>query len=95
MPTEPPDVVFISFEEPNADENFARLLTFAPHAKRVHHVEGEYNAYMAALRIASTPYFFTVDGDSWILDGFRFVRPQIPTRMKNYIWRSLDRKSVV
>lgn len=84
-----PDVVFISFEEPNAEENFARLLAFAPHAKRVHHVEGEYNAYMAVLREASTPRFFTVDGDSWILDGFKFDAPKAnPHPEQNYMWKS-------
>lgn len=90
MPVEPaPDVVFISFEEPNAEENFARLLTFAPHAKRVHHVEGEYNAYMAALKTAATKRFFLVDGDSWILDGFAFVPPPGPAHPRqNHMWKS-------
>jgi hypothetical protein len=89
MQEDRPDVVFISFEEPNADENFARLLAFAPHAKRVHHVEGEYEAHMAALRLASTPRFFIVDGDSWILDGFAFVAPEASQRPhRNYMWKS-------
>ena len=87
-----PDVVFVSYEEPNAEENFARLLAFAPHAKRVHHVDGIFNAYSAALALVVTPYFFLVDGDSWILDGFAFTAPIDPSRAEIWMW--LAKKAV-
>ena len=83
-----PDVVFISYEEPNADENFARLLKFAPHAKRVHHVEGVYNAWTQAAGLCETPFFFLVEGDNWILDGFEFREPQPPQERGIFMWRS-------
>jgi hypothetical protein len=83
-----PDVVFLSYEEPNADANFARLLEFAPRAKRVHHVEGIFNAYQAALALAATPYFFIVDGDSWILDGFEFAAPANVSGAAIWMWLS-------
>jgi hypothetical protein len=83
-----PDVIFISFEEPDADANFARLLKFAPHARRVHHVAGIFNAYRAALALVSTPYFFVVDGDNWILDGFRFVAPPETEQADIWMWRA-------
>src|SRR5579864_4552845 len=82
------DVVFLSYEEPDADANFARLLEFAPHAKRVHHIEGIFNAYQAMLALATTPYFFIVDGDSWILDGFDFAAPANVSDAAIWMWLS-------
>lgn len=84
-----PDVVFVSYDEPNAEENFARLRAFAPDAKRVHGVEGIYNAHVAAANLATTPRFFLVDGDNWILDGFAFRPPEPPLPLVDiYLWRS-------
>jgi hypothetical protein len=82
------DVVFISYEEPNADENFARLRTLAPHAKRVHHIEGVYNAWTRAAALAETPRFFLVEGDNWILDGFKFREPERPVKADIVMWRA-------
>jgi hypothetical protein len=83
-----PDVVFISYEEPNAEENFARLLQFAPHAKRVHHIEGVYNAWTTAAKLAETSHFFLVEADNWILDGFEFRAPEDPLTGDIYMWRA-------
>lgn len=84
-----PDVIFVSYDEPNADENFARLLTFAPHAKRLHGVKGIYNAYQAAADMSEAPYFYMVDGDSWVLDGMTFgMAGQVPAEI--YTWRSVN-----
>jgi len=80
-------VIFISYDEPNADQNFARLLGFAPTAKRVHGVHGIVNAHHKAAQIADSDYFFVVDGDNWISDGFRFDRPEIELSGK-YLWPS-------
>jgi len=82
------DVVFLSYQEPNAEENFARLRFFAPHAKRVRDIEGIYNAYQEAARIAETPSFFLVDGDNWIVDGFDFLLPRNVKSADIYFWRA-------
>ncbi|MEN6543453.1 hypothetical protein [Parvibaculum sp.] len=71
-----PDIIFVSFDEPNADEHFERLKSFAPSAKRLHGVRGIYAAYQAVADLAATPYFYMVDADSWILDGFSFAIPE-------------------
>ena len=42
------DFVFISYREPNADENYADLLNIVPWAKRVHGIKGFDNAHKAA-----------------------------------------------
>src|SRR4051794_26982122 len=79
------DVIFVSYDEPNADQNFARLLQFAPNAKRVHGVKGVVNALHQAARISASEYFFVVDGDNWVLDQFRFEAPE-PDLSGKYLW---------
>jgi len=60
------DFVFISYREPNADENYADLLNIVPWAKRVHGVKGFDNAHKAAAEQAETDFFISVDGDNRI-----------------------------
>ena len=79
------DVIFVSYDEPNGDQNFERLLEFAPDAKRVHGVKGVMNAHHKAAHLANSDYFFVVDGDNWILDGFRFDAPEAELSGK-YLW---------
>ena len=62
------DIVFISFDEPNADENYADLLDKAPWAKRSHGVFGSDAAHKAAADLAETDRFITIDADN-IVDG--------------------------
>jgi hypothetical protein len=66
------DIVFISYNEPNADENFAKLIDRFPRAKRVHGVKGIHQAHIAAAKLATTPMFWVVDGDAIIEDDFQF-----------------------
>jgi hypothetical protein len=60
------DFVFISYREPNADENYADLLNTVPWAKRVHGVKGFDTAHKAAAERAETEFFISVDGDNRI-----------------------------
>ena len=68
------DVVFISYDEPNADENWEQLLEVAPHAIRVHGVKGIPNAHIEAAGQVSTSHFFTVDGDNVIDEDFNWEK---------------------
>lgn len=60
------DVVYISYDEPNAEKNYADLLTKIPWALRVHGVKGSDSAHKAAARLCSTDRFITIDGDNII-----------------------------
>src|SRR5688572_9334544 len=82
------DVIFRSSDEPNAEENWQRLLFFFPQAKRVSGLKGTCNAYRRCADIAEHERFYVVEGDSWILDGFRFRRlpPDLPERV--FTWRA-------
>jgi hypothetical protein len=91
------DVFFISYGEPNADQNFARLLVHAPSAKRVNGVAGIFNAHVAAATLSVTPNFYVVDADAEIETGFDFsFTPSVDTMLWNdipetecvFVWRS-------
>lgn len=58
------DVVFLSYDEPNAEKNYADLCSKVPWAKRVHGVKGSDAAHKACAAISDTEYFVTVDADN-------------------------------
>ena len=64
------DIVFISYDEPNADENYADLLEKCPWAKRSHGVYGSDAAHKAAAEMAETDRFITVDADNIVHADF-------------------------
>jgi hypothetical protein len=66
------DIIFLSYDEANAEVNWNKLKSRFPRAKRVHRVEGIYNAHKTASDLSATGNFFVVDGDSEILDTFDF-----------------------
>jgi len=64
------DFVFLSFDEPNADKNFADLKKKVPWAKRVHGVAGFDSAHKKAGEISESQRFITVDADTQIDEEF-------------------------
>ena len=64
------DIVFLSYDEPNADVHYADLLTKAPWAKRVHGVKGSDAAHKAAANLSDTEWFITVDADNIVHTEF-------------------------
>lgn len=60
------DIVFLSYDEPNAEKNYADLCTKVPWAKRVHGVKGSDAAHKACAALSETEYFVTVDADNII-----------------------------
>ena len=64
------DIVYLSYDEPNAEENYADLLKKAPWAKRVHGVEGSDAAHKACARLSETERVIVVDGDNRIRPEF-------------------------
>lgn len=72
------DIIYLSYDEPNAEKNYADLLTKAPWAKRVHGVEGSDAAHKACAELSETERFITVDGDNIIRPNFLEQEIQIP-----------------
>ena len=68
----PYNVVFISYNESNADKNYERLLEKCPRAKRVHGIKGIHNAHIKAATMCDTDMIWIVDGDAVIEDDFDF-----------------------
>jgi hypothetical protein len=68
----PYDLVFISYQEPNADENYNRLLKKFPSVKRIHGVKGIHQAHIAAAKLCNTDMFWIIDGDAVLADNFNF-----------------------
>jgi hypothetical protein len=64
------DCIFISYDEPNAELNYARLLQEAPWAKRVHGVKGSDACHKAAANLSETEWFVTVDADNIVNPKF-------------------------
>jgi hypothetical protein len=83
------DVIFISYYEPNAEENWQRVLEKAPWAKRVDNVPGIFEAHKAAAELAETDMFYVVDGDAYLTDQWQFnYQPGLFDRDCLYIWSS-------
>jgi hypothetical protein len=95
----PHDVVFISYNESNADENYEKLKLKRSDAKRVHGVKGIHSAHIAAAKLATTEMFWVVDADANILKKFNFEFEYIPHYNQNerkivyntvHVWRSVN-----
>lgn len=66
------DIVFISYQEPNADDNFYKLKERFPSVQRIHGVKGIHQAHIEAAKKCLTKMFWVVDGDAVIQDDFDF-----------------------
>ena len=64
------DIIYLSYDEPNAEKNYADLCSKVPWAKRVHGVEGSDAAHKACAELSETDRFITVDGDNIINERF-------------------------
>jgi len=67
------DIIYLSYDEPNAEKNYADLCRKIPWAKRVHGVKGSDSAHKACARLSETDRFVTVDGDN-IVDSKFFTQ---------------------
>ena len=64
------DIVFISYDEPNADDNYAHLLEICPWAMRSHGVWGSDAAHKAAAAMCESERFITIDADNLVRPEF-------------------------
>jgi len=74
----PFDIIFISYNEKNADENYENLKSKFPRSKRVHGVKGIQNAHIEAAKLSETDSFWVVDADAIIEEDFDFTIDYIP-----------------
>jgi hypothetical protein len=79
------DFVYISFKEPNKEQNWADLKNKVPWAKRVDGVVGFDSAHKAAADVSETDFFISVDGDNIIDEKFL---------LETLDWSKTDKKAV-
>lgn len=83
------DIFFISYNEPNADQNYALLKQRFPLTQRVHGIKGIQLAHIRAATLSLTKMFWVVDGDAVIKDDFQFDY-EVPDKDMDavHVWRS-------
>ena len=64
------DVIYLSYDEPNAEKNYADLVSKCPWAEHVKGVKGSDSAHKAAAERSTTDRFITVDADNIINADF-------------------------
>jgi hypothetical protein len=91
MVQKPQDIVFISYDEENAEDNWKKLRSICPRAKRVHGVVGLVAALKAAADKSLTPYFYAVFGKTEVVTDFNFnFCPDYLRRPANYVFQSYN-----
>jgi hypothetical protein len=64
------DIIFLSYDEPNAEKNYSDLLSKFPWAKRIHGVEGSDSAHKACAELAKTERVTIIDADNIVDSKF-------------------------
>lgn len=87
------DIIFLSYQEPNKEENWEALLAEYPWAMRVDGVKGIFEAHKAAAELSDTKYFFVVDADNIVNPDFEFDHQwdeydRVDDRVA--VWRSVN-----
>ncbi|MEM6659671.1 MAG: hypothetical protein AAF625_16415 [Pseudomonadota bacterium] len=89
------DVVFLSFDEPNADDHFERISAVIPRTLRVHGVKGFDAAHRRAGAVASSAHVITIDADNVLLDpDFLSARFDIAPRDRARVFSFSARNAV-
>jgi hypothetical protein len=64
------DCVYLSYDEPNKEENWVKIKNMVPWAQRVDGVKGSDAAHKAAANLSVTDRFILIDGDNIPDDNF-------------------------
>ena len=81
------DVIFISYDEPDADTNWEILKNRCPRAQRVHGVAGMEKALEAAADLSITPWYYAVFAKTRLEPTFNFLFvPDCMQQPKHYIF---------
>lgn len=69
------DIFFISYREANCEQNWQRLKQRHPHAKRIHGITGIDRIHLICNQLATTQFFWTVDGDNLVVENLEYNEP--------------------
>jgi hypothetical protein len=83
------DIIFISYNEVEADKNWKHLTDTYFWAQRVHGVKGIHQAHIHAAKQANTDMFWIVDADALLMDDFDFsYEPDKDNLNTVHVWRA-------
>lgn len=83
------DIIFLSYNEEDADMHFNSLKNRFPRIRRVNKVKGILEAHKAAARLALSDMFYVVDADAVVLPTFVFdYQPHSMERDIVHVWHS-------
>ena len=83
------DIVFISYDEINADENWDKLRKRFPNAQRLHGIEGMENALIRGAETSRTPWYYAVFAKTELHPDFEFdFVPDYLQQPKHYIFHA-------
>ncbi len=85
------DIIFISYDEPEADRNWQILHDKFPKSKRVHGIAGMENALEAAANVSDTPWYWAVFAKTELAPDFDFsYMPDYLQQPKHYIFNCFN-----
>ena len=83
------DIIFMSYEEPNADKHWDIVKKKFPWARRSHGVLGLPYAHQACANMARTEMYYVIEGDNLISDDFDpSFKPDKYSKDAVYVWRA-------
>jgi hypothetical protein len=83
------DVFFISFNESNQEKNWQRVQELHPTAIRLHGIKGIDRVHLLCNNLSSTEWFWTVDGDNWLLGNLTHQELD-KTEIDLFMYHALD-----
>jgi hypothetical protein len=84
------DCIFISYDEPNAEANWADLRSKCMWAERVHGVKGSDECHKAAANLSTTDWFITVDADNIVDPKFFDQTISVPAGARAFSWPGVN-----
>ena len=83
------DIIFISYDESNADTNWALMSSKFPQASRLHGVKGMENALLKAAEMSRTDWYYAVFAKTELHPDFNFsFSPDLFQQPKHYIFHA-------
>jgi hypothetical protein len=81
------DCIFLTYDEPNKEENWIKIQNMVPWAKRVDGVKGSDAAHKAAADISDTDRFVLIDGDNIPDPGFFNLQLSLDDSNRDCVFR--------
>jgi hypothetical protein len=83
------DIIFMSYEEPNAEEHWEAVKQKYPWARRVHGVKGLVNAHVECAKLCRTDMYYHIEADNELTEEFDpSFKPSKYDRDTVHVWRA-------